>query len=198
MANHSTRLAPGFATLWHLCPNTSKRGCSLGSPGTFARGEAVWPLPNARQAAELLLPVWHTDLSDPAACSWGSAPLPHQSTAGTELQNFRLCSTVCRILVVLKPSSFFSSVVLGNRFLVQFPASVFTLSLQLLLGECFPCTILMCLTLPLSLSLSSLHENSSLPSGAFFSTSSRLRTAHLPSSVAQRIRIVVLILRSVS
>ena len=48
----------------------------------------------------------------------------------TELWNFRLHSTVYRILVILKPSPFFPSVILGNRFLVQSPVSVFTLSLS--------------------------------------------------------------------
>ena len=87
---------------------------------------------------------------------------------GTELH--------CSILVVLKPSPFFLSVVLGDRFLVQFPVSVFTLSLslQLLSGECFSCTLLMCRTLPLSFSF--LCKNSSLPSVAFLFLSSPVHT----------------------
>ena len=136
-----TQPVPGFIAFWHLCPNTSKRGCSLGSAGTFAYGETIWPLPSALQAGEPLLPMWHMDSSDPAACSWGFALLPHQSTARHRAPKLQSCySFVYRILVVLKPSSFFPSVVLGDKFLVQHPASVFTLSLQLLSGECFSCT----------------------------------------------------------
>ena len=77
MANHNTQLVPGFTALGHLCPNTNKRGCSIGSPGTFACEEAVWPLPNALQAGELLLHLWYTDPSGPATCSWGFVLLPH-------------------------------------------------------------------------------------------------------------------------
>ena len=79
---------------------------------------------------ELLLPMWHTDPSYPAACSWGFTLFPHQSTARHWAPAFlTLCSTVYRILVVLKPSPFFPSMVLENRFLVQSPESVFTLFL---------------------------------------------------------------------
>ena len=56
MANHNTDLGPGFTTLWRLCSNTSKHGCSLGSTGTCTYGEAIWPIPNAFQVGELLLP----------------------------------------------------------------------------------------------------------------------------------------------
>ena len=31
MAIHNTQMAPGFSTLWHLCSNTNKHGCCLGS-----------------------------------------------------------------------------------------------------------------------------------------------------------------------
>ena len=84
-------------------------------------------------------------------------------------------STVYRILVVLKPSPFFPSIVLGNIFLIHFPASVFTLSLQLLLGECFSCMISMHHTLPFFFSFSLLSsQKSSLPSISFLSPSSPL------------------------
>lgn len=81
MTNHNAEPPPGFNTLWCLCLNNSKCGCSWGSAGTFAWGEAIWPLPNVLQVGEPLLPVWHTDPSDPAACSCGFALFPHQSTA---------------------------------------------------------------------------------------------------------------------
>ena len=55
MENHNTQLAPGVITPWCLCSNTSKHGCSLGSPGTFVCGVAKWTLPNALLAGELLL-----------------------------------------------------------------------------------------------------------------------------------------------
>ena len=81
MVNHNTQLGPGFAALWHLCSNISKRGSSLGSTRTFGYGEAIWPLPNADQAGELLLPLWHMDPSDLAVGPWKFALLPCQSTA---------------------------------------------------------------------------------------------------------------------
>ena len=81
MANHNTQPAPGVTTLCCLCPNTRKHVCSLGSPGTFTCEETIWPLPNALQAGEPLLPVWHTDSSIPTACSWGLALLADQSTS---------------------------------------------------------------------------------------------------------------------
>ena len=49
---------------------------------TFACGEAVWPLPNALQGREPLLPVWPTDHLDLTAYSWGFTLFPHQSSAG--------------------------------------------------------------------------------------------------------------------
>ena len=70
---------------------------------------------------------------------------------GTELQNMftTLFVTLYRILMVLKPSPLSSSVVLGNRFLVQSFVSVFTLSFSpATFGECFSCTLLVCCTLP--------------------------------------------------
>ena len=64
MANQNMLPAPGFAVPWHFVPipviplpNT----CSLGFTGIFARGEAIWPVPNALQSGEPLLPVWHMD-----------------------------------------------------------------------------------------------------------------------------------------
>ena len=81
--------APCFTALWHLSPNTSKRVCPPGSTGTFAHGEAVWPLPNALQAGEPLLPVSPTDPSDPAACSWAFTPLPHRSTVRHRTQELQ-------------------------------------------------------------------------------------------------------------
>ena len=57
MANHNTRPLPGFIALWRLCASTSRCDCSPGSRGTFACGEAVWPLPHALRAGEPLLPV---------------------------------------------------------------------------------------------------------------------------------------------
>ena len=41
MVNHNTQPMLGFTTSWHLCFNTSKHGCSLGSTGTFACGKAI-------------------------------------------------------------------------------------------------------------------------------------------------------------
>ena len=81
--------APRFTALCHLSPNTSKRVCPPGSTGTFAHGEAVWPLPNALQAGEPLLPVSPMDPSDPAACSWAFTPLPHQSTVRHRTQELQ-------------------------------------------------------------------------------------------------------------
>ena len=63
--------------------------CSPGSAGTFACREAVWSLPNALIAGELLLPMWPVDPLDLAACSWGFA-FPTRSPSGIELQNFQL------------------------------------------------------------------------------------------------------------
>ena len=126
LANHNTEPASGFIIPWCFCPNTRKRGCSPGSARTFAEGEAIWPLPNALQAGELLLPVWHMDPSTPL-----SAP------GHPELRNFRRFALLCRILVVLKPSPFFPLVVLGNRFLVQsVPCKCFH-SFSLFLSNCF-------------------------------------------------------------
>ena len=100
-----SRQAPGFTTLWHLGGNTSKCGCSLGSSGTFASWEAIWLLPNALQARELLLPcgTWTPQTLLPVPgdllCFLTREP------PGTELQNFRLSEdSIYRILVVLKPS----------------------------------------------------------------------------------------------
>ena len=116
MANHNTQLAEDFTALWHFPPNTSKCGCSPGSAGTFACGDAVWPLWNALQAGEPLRPEWHMDPSDWSACSWGFALLPHQRTTRHWALNVQaLCSTVYRILVVLKPSPVFPSMVLGEQ-----------------------------------------------------------------------------------
>ena len=84
VANHNTQLVPGFTILWHLCPNTSEHGYSLGFTGTFACGEAVWPLPNALHTGELLLPLWHTDCSDPAVCSGDSLFSLTRALPGTE------------------------------------------------------------------------------------------------------------------
>ena len=150
VVNHNTELIPGFTTLWHLYPYTSKHGVSLGSTGTFACGEAVWPLPNALQAGELLLPcgTWtpQTPLPPP-----GDSPYFHNKyhqALSSVLQTLHF--TVYSVLVVLTPSPFFLSVVLGNRILVQSPMfSLFlSLSLQLLSRECFSCTTPMCFTLP--------------------------------------------------
>ena len=42
MVNHNTQLAPGFAAIsWHLCPNISKHGSSLGPAGAFAHGRLI-------------------------------------------------------------------------------------------------------------------------------------------------------------
>ena len=144
MTNHNTQLVPGFTIVWCLCPSTRKCGYSLGSAGTFACGEAIWPV-----LGELFHPLWHTDPSDPAVHSWGFALLPHQITTRHLAVNFQtLCFTVYRILVASKPSPFFPSIVLGTRFLVQSP-QVFSLSLSLSLflssyvrGKSFPCTTL--------------------------------------------------------
>lgn len=91
---------------------------------------------------------------------------------------------------------------LGNRFLVQFPVIVFTLSLSLqeLSGGSAFLALSQCAALSpfLFLSLSSLIKNDSLPSKAFLSTSSPLCIAYLLSSEAQVMQIFVLILRSIS
>ena len=109
VVNHNTELIPGFTTLWHLCPYTSKHGVSLGSTETFACGEAVWPLPNALQAGELLLPcgTWtpQTPLPPP-----GDSPYFHikyHQALSSVLQTLHF--TVYRVLVVLTPSPFFLS-----------------------------------------------------------------------------------------
>ena len=73
MVNHNTQLSTGFTAPWHLCSNASKHGYSLGYTGIFACGEALWCLPNVLLLGELLLPVWPTDSSGLAACSWGFA-----------------------------------------------------------------------------------------------------------------------------
>lgn len=64
-------LTPGFAAHSGIFVLVSVTLATLGSAGTFAFGEAIWPLLNALQAEELLLPLWSTDPSDCAACSWG-------------------------------------------------------------------------------------------------------------------------------
>ena len=131
MANHNTQSPPGLAMFWHLCFNTSKYGCSLGSTGTFPCEEPLWSLPNALHAGESLLPMSHMEPSDSAAYSWGFTLLPYQSTSRHSASNLQtLCCIVYRILVVLKLSPFSLSVVLGNRFLIQSPESVFTLTLS--------------------------------------------------------------------
>lgn len=81
IVNHNTQLVPGFAALWHLCSNISKRGGSPVSIRTFACGKTVWSLPNTVQARELPLPVWHMGPSDLSAAFWEFALLPCQSTA---------------------------------------------------------------------------------------------------------------------
>ncbi|XP_049506125.1 uncharacterized protein LOC125936195 [Panthera uncia] len=174
-------------------------GCSLGSTGTFACGEGIWPLLNALQAEELLLPVWHMDPSDPTACFWGFTLFPHQSTTRHRAPDFlTLLSTVYRILVVLRPSPFSLPVVLGNRFLIQSPASVFTLFLSFSAANFGKLFFLYFPDVPHSpLSLSFLCYNSSLPLVASLSHNSLLCTAYLLSFVAQVIQIVVLILRSI-
>ena len=107
------------------------RGCSPGSPGAFACGDAVRPMPRALQAGELVSPVWHMDPSDLAFCSWGFTLLSQQSTTrhgALKLQT--LHATVYRMLVVWKSCAFSLSMVLGNSRLIQSPATVFTFSLS--------------------------------------------------------------------
>ena len=87
-ANHNTQLVPGFTALWHLCPNTSKCGCSRGSACTFACAEAIGPLPNALQAGNCFSPCGtrtpHTPLPAP-----GDSPFfLTRAPPGTELQHF--------------------------------------------------------------------------------------------------------------
>ena len=89
MIKHNTHLVPGITAPWHFCYNTSKHGCSLGSAGTFAYGEAIWPLPNVLLAEKLPLPVWPMDPSDLTACSW-SVVIPTRALWSIELQNFWL------------------------------------------------------------------------------------------------------------
>ena len=57
MVYHNIQLVPGFIPLWSHFPNPSKHGCSPGSAGNFAFGEALWPLPNGFQAGEPFLPI---------------------------------------------------------------------------------------------------------------------------------------------
>ena len=156
MANHNIQSASGFTTLWHLCPNTSKHGCSLGSTGTFACGDAVWPLPNALKAGRLLLPCGTRTPQTPLPAPGHSPRFLTGAPSGTELRNFRLHFTVYTSLVVLKPTPFSPSVVLGNRFLVESPASVFH-SFSLLHSSYFQRSTFLALpmhpTLPLSFSL---------------------------------------------
>ena len=66
----SPQLVPDFTALWCLCFKISKRGCSPGSAGTFACGEAIGPLPNALLTGELLLFAWPVDPLDFAVCFW--------------------------------------------------------------------------------------------------------------------------------
>ena len=91
--------------------------------------------------------------------------------------------------MLLKPSPFSPTMVLGNRFLVQSPANVFTLSLffsSYFWGNCFSFMTLM-YHLPCSLSLCSPStKRAPYPqsSVAFLSPNSPLHTMYLPSSVA--------------
>ena len=81
MANHNTQLAPGFAALWRLCPNTSKCGCSPGSTGTTACGETYGLYQMHSEQENHFSPYGTRTPSDPDACSWGFALLPYQNTA---------------------------------------------------------------------------------------------------------------------
>ena len=86
VANHNTQLVLGFPTLWSPCPNTSKHGCSLESPGTFACGEAILSLPNVLQAGEPLLPVWHVlSAQTPLPAAGDSHYFLARAPPGTEL-----------------------------------------------------------------------------------------------------------------
>ena len=107
-------------------------------------------------------------------------------------------STVYRILVVLKPSPFFPSVVWGTDFLFS-PLQVFSLFLSLSQATFGGVLFLHNHDVPLSPHFSfSLHENGSLLSRVLLSPSSPLCTAYLPSSFIQVMQIVLLILRSIS
>ena len=64
------------------------------------------PLPNVLPAGEPPLPIWPTDPSDFALCSWGFA-LPTTAPPGIELRSFRLCfPPVYRVLTEFKASPF--------------------------------------------------------------------------------------------
>ena len=94
---------------------------------SLACAEAVSPLPNALQAGERLLLDWR-GIHSLNCLSLSSTQLPLPSATRHWAPKLQiLCSTVYKKLAVLISSPFFLSVVLGNSFLVQSPAWLFTL-----------------------------------------------------------------------
>lgn len=96
MINCNTQTVWGFTALsWYLCFYTGEKGSSMITAGSFTHREVVSPLPNALQAAELLLHMWPRGSLDLAACFWGSALDSHaRAPPGAELWNFRLCASL--------------------------------------------------------------------------------------------------------
>ena len=161
MANYNTYPAPGFTALWCLCPNTSKCGCSPGSTGNFTCQEAIETLPNALQAGEHFSLCGPRTLRPHCLLLGICSSTVHHQVLRSEIST--LCSTIYRILVVLKPSPFYPSMVFGNRPLVQSLVSVSTLALAL---QCFSCVNLVCCTPPFPF-FCPLSKNSSLLFMAF-------------------------------
>ena len=191
---HNTQSVPGYTTLWLLRPNTSKSGCFQGSPGTFACGEAIWPQLNALQAGKPLLPSWQVDPSHHT--NWNLRIHPTSSPEHCQTLNSKTSDSA--LLGEVKPPPFSPSVALGNRSLVQSPASVFTCSLSFsptTFRECFSYTLLMHHTLPHS--LSSLPQNTSLPLW-LFSPSVHLSTPRTSKLCGSSYADFCAILRSIS
>ena len=91
MVNHSTQLAPGFAALtWYLCPNSNKHGSSLGSIGTFARGEIVIPYQMHSNQRNHFSACGKRNPQTTLPASGDSLYFLTGAPPGTELQNFRL------------------------------------------------------------------------------------------------------------
>ena len=122
MANHNTRLVPGF-TLNFLVPTSANVAVLQGLLGPLSMGvggRGALPLPNVLPEGLLPLPMWPEDPSDLTICSQGFI-LPSRAPPGIELQSFRLCTfPVDRVLMEFKASPF--SFLLSPFFVKSFAA----------------------------------------------------------------------------
>ena len=155
-ANHNTRpprVSPHSGILLPIPANESALQGPLG-PLPMGRPYGLYQMHSKRGNRFTPCRPWTPQTPLPAP---GHSPrFPTRAPSGTELRNFRLYFTVCTSLVVLKPTPFSPSVVLGNGFLVESPASVFH-SFSLLHSSYFQRSTFLALpmhpTLPLSFSL---------------------------------------------